>query len=205
MKVIFEATRGRLKNIEAYEKAIHILEFESLQGFFRARHDSVFKKFSEKSPVEDGKKIDLHVAKVYGKGSYRLVGNLGYNSTTKEIKFYTTTVYENDSFRYDDKSLVEFINSDEGTFRDHQAELEKIIQKLKETKPTTIPGKGYNKNRPKQYGGGTKKFDPKKKKIDPRRQGPSDSQKEKKEKKNQSKNFRTDSRRKVSNNKKQSF
>lgn len=198
MKVIFEATKGRLKNVEAYEKAVHILEFESLQGFFKARHDSVFKKFSEKSPIEDGKKIDLHVVKVYGRGSYRLIGNLGYNSTTKEIKFYTTAVYENDSFRYDDKALVEFINSDDGTFRDHQAELEKIIQKLKETKPRTIPGKGYNRNKPRQAGAP-------KKKIDPRRQGPSDSQKQKKEKKNQSKNFRTDSRRKVSNNKKQSF
>ncbi len=192
MKIIFEATKGRLKEVEKYEKAINIIENESMQGFFKSRHDSDFKKFTEKSPFEDGKKIVLYIVKVYGRGVYKLIGNLGYNGSTKQIKFYTTSVEELSKFNYDDDSLVEFFNDGEGTFRDHTNVLERIITKLKKTKPKPS-------NNSKQ------KIVSIKKKKDPRRTNLSDSQKAKKEKKHQSKNYKTDSRRKISNNKKQRF
>ncbi len=195
MKIIFEATKGRLKEIKKYEEAIHIIEEESQQGFFKARFDSEFKKFSEKSPLEDARKVDLYILKVYGKGVYKLTGNLGYNGSTKQIKFYTTSVFENSKFDFDDKNLVEVFNDGLGNFREHMAELEVIVSKLKSSKPKGNPNFRSNNN----------KGPAKKKKVDPRRTGLSDAQKERKSKKQDSKNYRTDSRRKVSNNKKSSF
>ncbi len=192
MKIIFEVTKNRIKNINDYENAIHIIERESMQGFFKSRFDSEFKKFTPKSPFEDGKKIELYIVKVYGRGAYKLVGNLGYNGSTKQIKFYTTSCFLDSKFNYDDESLVEVFNDGEGTFRDHTDELVKIISKLKATKPA----------KPKNTRPQNSKF---KKKPDPRRKALTESQKERKQKKQQTKNYRTDSRRKVSNNKKAKF
>lgn len=191
MKITFEATKGRLKNLDKYETAIHIIEFESQQGFFKARFDTEFVKFSPKSPTEDAKKVDLYIVKVYGRGVYRLTGNLGYNSSTKTIKFYTTAAEELPKFTFEPQHMFEVINDGLGTYRNHNDELQKIVQKLKETKPKKIPYNGKN-SKPKKT----------KKKVDPRRKAVSPTQKAKTEKKYQSKNYKTDSRRKVSNNKK---
>lgn len=189
MKIIFEATKGRLRNVEKYEKAIHIIEHESQQGFFKSRYDSEYKKFSEKSPFDDAKKIDLYIVKVYGRGVYKLTGNLGYNGSTKQIKFYTTMIEEHSKFTFHDENLVEFFNNGEGTFRDHTKEMQSIIDALKIQKV----------ERPKR------KVDDKpvkKKKVDPRRTPLTKKQQERKAKKHDSKNYKTDARRKISNNKK---
>ncbi len=195
MKIKFETNRAKIRNIDVFEKALHIIETETKQGFFRAKGESEFKFYNDKSIAKDGKLVELHIVKVYGKGEYKFNGNLSYNSATKEVKFYVLSVVEFDNFNYDDKKMAEFMN--EETSHDATiAEYQEIIEKIEKNRPPYQPNNRNKNNNRKPYG---------KKKVDPRRQGLSDSQKEKRENKQNDKNYRTDSRRKVSNNKNSSF
>ncbi len=57
MKILFEYTANKIKNIDVLKKALHIIENESMQGFFKSKGESEFKKYSDKSPLEDAKKM----------------------------------------------------------------------------------------------------------------------------------------------------
>ncbi len=195
MKVKFETNRAKIRNIDVYEKALHIIEEETKQGFFRAKGESEFKLYNDKSIAKDGKLIELHIVKVFGKGEFKFNGNLSYNSATKEVKFYVLSVVEFDNFNYDDVKMAEFMN-EEKPHNETIEEYKAIIEKIEKNRPPYQPNNRNKNNNRKPYG---------KKKVDPRRQGLSDSQKEKRENKQNNNNYRTDSRRKVSNNKNSSF
>lgn len=134
MKIIIEKNLSKIRNKKALEEAEHIFNEESKQGFFKSKGESKFVKFRETSKIEDGKLVELHIVKVYGKGEYKLNGNLTYNESTNEIKFYVLSAFEFDNFRFNEKQYVEVINESNGSEKDFE-ELEKAIKKMKETKP----------------------------------------------------------------------
>ena len=103
MKIIIEKNPSKIRNIKALEEAEHIFNNESKQGFLKSKGESKFAKFREESKIEDAKLVELHIVKVYGKGEYKLNGNLSYNDSTNEIKFYVLSVFEFDDFRFNEK------------------------------------------------------------------------------------------------------
>ncbi len=138
MKVKFETNLSKIRNKDVYDKALHIIEEETMQGFFRAKGESEFKLFREDSIVKDAKFIELHIVKVYGKGEYKFNGNLSYNAATKEIKFYILSVVEFDDFRYDDVKMAEF-NNVAGSNEEELAEIKAIIEKIEKNRPPYQP------------------------------------------------------------------
>lgn len=156
MKIKFETNISKIRNKDVYEKALHIIEEETKQGFFRAKGESEFKLFRDDSLVKDAKFIELHIVKVFGKGEYKFNGNLSYNAATKEIKFYILSVVEFDDFRYDDVKMAEFLN-EKGTEEEEITEIKAVIEKIEKNRPPYQPrqprpgGRGGNRN-----GGGSR-------------------------------------------------
>ncbi len=230
MKVIFETNRAKIRNTKILDEALHIIEHESMQGFFRSKGESEFKKFGQTSIVEDAKKIELHIVKVYGKGEFKFNGNLSYNQRTKEVKFYILSVIEFDNFNYDDVKMAEFTNKTNESAEQDIDELKKIIEKIKKTKPaydykpnnnrrggsykggssrggsSRSGDNKYSKNSGSSRGGDNKyskgSGSSSKSTPNPKRTPLTPAEKAKREKNQQKKNFRTDQRRNVSNNKK---
>lgn len=206
MKIKFETNRGKIRDTKALDEALHILEQESKQGFFRSKGESSFGKYNPKSLIEDAKLIELHVVKVYGKGEYKLNGNLSYNQNTKEVKFYILSVIDFDNFQYDEVKMAEFLNEPNTGVAEDIQELTRIIDKIKRTKPmydSRNSGRpGGNKGRHNNRNGGS--GNSLKSKPNPKRESLTDSQKAQKEKSNDKKNFRTDQKRNVANNKRSS-
>ncbi len=145
MKVKFETNLSKIRNKDVYEKALHIIENETKQGFFRAKGESEFKLFREDSIVKDGKFIELHIVKVYGKGEYKFNGNLSYNSATKEVKFYVLSVVEFDNFNYDDVKMAEFTN-EPASNEEELAEIKAVLEKIEKNRPP------YQPRQPRQGG-----------------------------------------------------
>lgn len=138
MKVKFETNLAKIRNKDVYEKALHIIEEETKQGFFRAKGETEFKLFREDSLVKDAKFVELHIVKVYGKGEYKFNGNLSYNTATKEVKFYVLSVVEFDDFHYDEVKMAEFMN-EKGTEEEEITEIREIIKKIEENRPPYRP------------------------------------------------------------------
>ncbi len=146
MKVKFETNLSKIRNKDVYEKALHIIEEETKQGFFRAKGETVFKLFREDSLAKDAKFVELHIVKVYGKGEYKFNGNLSYNQATKEIKFYVLSVVEFDNFNYDDEKMAEFLNV-RGSEEEDLAELRAVLEKIEKNRPPYQPRQGGNNGR----------------------------------------------------------
>lgn len=151
MKIKFETNMSKIRNKDVFEKALHIIEEESLQGFFRAKGETEFKFFREDSLVKDAKFVELHIVKVYGKGEYKFNGNLSYNTATKEVKFYVLSVVEFDTFQYDDVKMAEFKNvaneSNEADLEELKAVLKKIEDNRPPYKPNRKPSGGFRNGR----------------------------------------------------------
>lgn len=192
MKILFETNRGKIKDTKILDEALRIIEKKSLQGFFRSKGESVFKKYNEKSIIEDAKLIELHIVKDEGKGEYKFNGNLSFNQTTKQVKFYILSVIEFDTFKYDEVKMAEFKNIENRGPHEDIIEMQNVIDKMKKTKPKFV---AYNKLQ-----GNNNRRTP-----NPKRMPRSKSAQEKVDNNKYKKNFRTDSRRDVSNNKKSSF
>lgn len=277
MKILFETNRKKIRNIDALDKALNILENDSKQGFFRSKGESEFRLFNERSLVEDGKLIELHIVKVEGKGEYKFNGNLSYNSRTNEVKFYILSVIEFDTFNYDEKRMIGFINEPNESPEHNVIEIKAVISKIKKTKPAfdrransgsrnrnsfnksypkktsstneghgqkykKSPSNNYKKNNSKEDGyksnrnnessdNGQKDREESKRRAgysdrwyrsdesgnnkskkqntnstpNPKRQPLTEKEKEKRNKNSSKKNFRTDQRRNVANNKKAKF
>ncbi len=188
MKIYFEYTKGKIRDKDSLEEALHILENESKQGFFKSNVKSYFKKYNERSIIEDARNIELHVVKVYGRGEYKLVGSLSYNQKEKEVKFYIINVFKNDSFKYEDDKMAEVYNIKNNSHNEDIVEMKNIISKIKKAQPEGTIHRKYKyevKNTP-----------------NPKRMEKSESAKRKTEKNYAKKNFRFNQKRNVSNNKK---
>ena len=143
MKIVIEKNPSKIRNMKALEEAEHIFTNESKQGFFKSKGESKFQKFRETSKIEDAKLVELHIVKIYGKGEYKLNGNLSYNETTNEIKFYVLSAFEFNDFKFNEKCYVEVINEENETKEEDFNELKKVIEKMKKTKPKNTYKRPY--------------------------------------------------------------
>lgn len=160
MKIIIEKNPSKIRNLKALEEAEFIFENDSKQGFFKSKGESKFQKFRAESKIEDAKLIELHIVKIYGKGEYKLNGNLSYNDSTKEIKFYVLSAFEFNDFKFNEKQYVEVINETNGPEEDF-AELQAAIKKMKDTKPKNsyrrpVPGSANERYQQRNKSGGNR-------------------------------------------------